>query len=214
MGPQAHVLDVATGTAAVAIEITRRHGCRVTGVDQSAAMLEQGRRRVAAAGLGHRIDLVQGEAEHLPFSDAGFDGLTFTYLLRYVDDPAATLRELVRVVRPGGVVASLEFGVPPSPPLRAAWRLYTGVGLPALGGLVSPAWLEAGRVLRDTIPDFHDRWPLARLLEAYRAAGLRDLRLRRLSFGAAVVIWGTRIDSMARGGGALRSPAGRGVRAA
>ena len=62
------------------------------------------------------MELIEGEAEALPFADESFDALTFTYLLRYVDDPAATMRELARVVRPGGRVASLEFGVPPWPP--------------------------------------------------------------------------------------------------
>jgi demethylmenaquinone methyltransferase/2-methoxy-6-polyprenyl-1,4-benzoquinol methylase len=112
-GPDERVLDVATGTAAVAIELVRRHGCSVVGLDQSPEMLAEARARVRHAGLEHRIELVEGRAEELPFEDASFDALTFTYLLRYVDDPGGTLRELARVVRPGGTIASLEFGVPP-----------------------------------------------------------------------------------------------------
>ena len=110
--PDDTVLDVATGTAAVAIELVRRTGCRVVGLDQSHEMLATGRERVAAAGLADRIELAEGTAERLPFDDASFDGLTFTYLLRYVDDPAATMRELARVVKPGGTIAMLEFGLP------------------------------------------------------------------------------------------------------
>ena len=75
-------------------------------------MLAAGRARVEAAGLADRIQLVEGSAERLPFPDASFDALTFTYLLRYVEDPAATLAELARVVRPGGTIAALEFGLP------------------------------------------------------------------------------------------------------
>src|SRR4030088_3001341 len=105
-------------------------------------MLDTGRARVLAAGLGERIDLREGRAEALPFPDAEFDALTFTYLLRYVDDPARTMRELARVVRPGGRIAMLEFGVPPNRLLRGAWRVYTSVGLPALGRAFSRHWYE------------------------------------------------------------------------
>ena len=111
-GPDARVLDVATGTGAVALELVRRYGCSVVGIDRSPEMLAVARRRVAAHELGANIELLEGRGEALPFAAASFDALTVTYLLRYVDDRAATIRELVRVVRPGGTVASLEFGVP------------------------------------------------------------------------------------------------------
>ena len=192
VGPEDHVLDVATGTAAVAAELVRRRGCRVTGVDQSPEMLAAGRRRLAERGLEGRVELVTGEAERLPFPDAAFDGLTVTYLLRYVDDPAATLRELARVLRPGATLASLEFAVPESPAVRALWRLYTGAVLPAAGALAGQAWWRAGRFLHRSIPGFYARHPLPELLALYRAAGLGGLRVRRLSLGGAVVIWGTR----------------------
>ena len=106
----------------------------VTGIDVTEAMLRRGRASVLDHGLDQRIALVGGQAERLPFPDATFDALTFTYLLRYVADPAATIAELVRVVRPGGTIASLEFYVPPRRLWRGAWWLYTRVGLPVLGG--------------------------------------------------------------------------------
>jgi len=184
---------VATGTGAVAAELASRHGCRVTGIDQSDDMLASARALLAARGLADRVELVRGEAEDLPFEDASFDGLTVTYLLRYVDDAAATLAELARVVRPGATLASLEFGVPPWPPARAAWRLYTGALLPAGGFLVGGRpWWRAGRFLHASIPDLYRRHPLPALLDLYRAAGLRDLRVRRLSLGGGVVVWGVR----------------------
>jgi demethylmenaquinone methyltransferase / 2-methoxy-6-polyprenyl-1,4-benzoquinol methylase len=186
------VLDVATGTAAVAIELGRRHGCLVVGLDQSPEMLAEGRARVTQAGLEHRIELVEGHAEELPFADAAFDALTFTYLLRYVDDPGATLRELARVVRPGGTVASLEFGVPPGPLPRAAWELYVRAGLPLVGRAVSPGWHEVGRFLGPSIRGFYERHPLGELLGLWREAGIDDVRHRRLSLGGGIVIWGRR----------------------
>jgi demethylmenaquinone methyltransferase / 2-methoxy-6-polyprenyl-1,4-benzoquinol methylase len=186
------VLDVAAGTAAVAIELARAEPARtVVGIDQSAEMLAAGRMRVAQAGLSGRIELREGRAESLPFADAEFDALTFTYLLRYVDDPPSTLRELVRVVRPGGVVAMLEFGLPAGWP-RPFWELYVRVGLPVAGSVVAPAWGEVGRFLGPSIRDFHREWPVEALLAAWREAGVGDVRARRLSLGGGLVIWGTR----------------------
>ena len=190
-GPDDTVLDVATGTAAVAIELVRRTGCSVVGLDQSPEMLAEGRRRVAAAGLEDRIELVEGTADHLPFDDASFDGLTFTYLLRYVDDPGATLRELARVVRPGGSLASLEFGVPQGL-WRGAWELYVRVGLPLGGRAISPGWAEVGRFLGPSIRRFAEEHPPERLLALWREAGVEDVSMRRLGLGGAVVVWGRR----------------------
>jgi demethylmenaquinone methyltransferase / 2-methoxy-6-polyprenyl-1,4-benzoquinol methylase len=186
------VLDVASGTAAVSIELARRVPAReVIGVDQSAEMLAAGRARVRAAGLGERIDLREGRAESLPFDNGEFDALTFTYLLRYVDDPAATMRELARVVRPGGTVAMLEFGVPRGV-WRPLWELYVRVGLPGAGALVSPAWREVGSFLGPSIRGFYEQYPVGRVLELWREAGLDDVRARRLSLGGGIVVWGTR----------------------
>jgi demethylmenaquinone methyltransferase / 2-methoxy-6-polyprenyl-1,4-benzoquinol methylase len=192
VGPDARVLDVATGTAAVAIELVRRCGCTVVGLDRSPEMLAEGRTRVQGAGLADRIELVEGRAENLPFEDASFDALTFTYLLRYVDDPYATLRELARVLRPGATIASLEFGVPPRLPPRAAWELYVRVGLPLAGRAVSPGWHEVGRFLGPSIRSFYERLPLDRLLGLWADAGIDDVRARRLSLGGGIVIWGRR----------------------
>jgi len=154
-------------------------------------MLAAGRERVAAAGLAGQIELVEGRAEALPFPDASFEALTVTYLLRYVDEPAATLRELARVVRPGGTVASLEFGLPRGP-WRAAWEVYVRIGLPTLGRLISPGWHEVGRFLGPSIRSFYARTPLDTQLALWRAAGIADVRVRRLSLGGGVVIWGRR----------------------
>jgi demethylmenaquinone methyltransferase/2-methoxy-6-polyprenyl-1,4-benzoquinol methylase len=188
VGPGDNVLDVATGTAAVAIELARRRRCRVVGLDQSEEMLAEGRRRIGAAGLDDRIELVRGEAEHLPFEDESFDALTFTYLLRYVQDPQATVAELARVVRPGGTVAMLEFGLPRGL-ARPAWELWVRVGLPAAGAVISPGWREVGSFLGPSIREFHRAHDLPDL---WRAAGIDDVRIRRMSLGGGIVLWGRR----------------------
>lgn len=180
------VLDVATGTGAVARELLRRKGCTVVGVDQSAEMLAEARRR-----LGAGVELVESSAESLPFDDARFDALTFTYLLRYVDDPPATLRELARVVRPGGTIAGLEFGVPRGI-WRPLWELWVRVGLPAAGAAIGGGWREVGSFLGPSIRGFYDRWPLPRLVRAWREAGIEDVRVQQLSVGGGVVTWGRR----------------------
>lgn len=191
--PTERVLDVATGTGLVARELVRRYGCSVIGLDQSAEMLAGARRRLAREpALAERIELVQGEAERLGFADAEFDHLTFTYLLRYVDDPAAALAELARVVKPGGRIASLEFGLPEPPVWRPLWWLYTRIGLPALGRPFGRDWYEVGRFLGPSIEALYERWPLDRQLELWANAGISRVCQRRMSLGGGVVTWGVR----------------------
>jgi len=184
------VLDVATGTGMVAAELLARARCEVVGVDQSAEMLSVARARFRHAGAS--VQLIEGQAEALPFADASFDALTVTYLLRYVDDPRATVRELARVVRPGGRVASLEFGVPPWLPARLAWRLYTAVGLPLLGRAVSREWWQVGRFLGPSIRGFYRLHPLPALVGYWQEAGLADVTVRRMSFGGGIVMSASR----------------------
>lgn len=180
------VLDVATGTGLVAAELLAR-GFDVTGVDQSVDMLASARER-----FGPRIELVEASAEALPFTSESFDHLTVTYLLRYVADPAATLVELARVVRPGGVVASLEFGVPTGL-ARPAWELYVRAGLPLAGRVLRHGWDEVGDFLGASIRDFWQRYPLERQLALWEAAGVSQVSVQRMSLGGGVVIWGTRM---------------------
>jgi demethylmenaquinone methyltransferase/2-methoxy-6-polyprenyl-1,4-benzoquinol methylase len=185
------VLDVATGTAAVAIELVRQKGCRVVGIDQSPEMVAGAQARIEAASLSDRITLIEGGAEKLPCPDGAFDALTFTYLIRYVEDPGVTLAELARVVRPGGVVAALEFGLPRGV-WRPLWELYVRVGLPLAGRALSRGWAEVGDFLGPSIRGFYERYPEPRLLELWWDAGIRDVRARRLSLGGGIVTWGRR----------------------
>ena len=173
--PGDRVLDVATGTGLVARELLERCDCSVVGVDQSAAMLARARTRFGA-GEGARVELLQAEAEALPFANESFDSLV-----------------------------SLEFGVPQRAPTRAAWRLYTAVGLPLLGRLASREWARVGRFLGPSIRGFYEQHPLERIVEYWLAAGLVDVEVRRMSLGGGVLMW-------ARKGG--DRPVGEGMGAA
>jgi demethylmenaquinone methyltransferase/2-methoxy-6-polyprenyl-1,4-benzoquinol methylase len=191
--PGALVLDVASGTAGVAIQLAGRTGAQVVGVDLTEQMLAQGQRNVAAAGRAGRIRLVAGRAEQLPFPDQSFDSLTFTYLLRYVQDPQATLTELARVVKPGGRVASLEFMVPPSPVYWPFWWLYTRLLLPAGGYLTGGReWYIVGRFLGPNISGHYRRYPLPWTVRAWQRAGFENVGYKVMSFGGGLVMWGTR----------------------
>jgi demethylmenaquinone methyltransferase/2-methoxy-6-polyprenyl-1,4-benzoquinol methylase len=187
------VLDVASGTAGVALQLAERTKARVVGVDLTEGMLRQGQANVTAAGQRPRIALVTGRAEQLPFPDASFDALTFTYLLRYVEDPQATLAELARVVKPGGTVASLEFCVPPGPLWRAAWEVYTRAILPAGGMLLGgEPWLRVGRFLGPNITGHYRRYPVPWTVEAWQRAGFTAVGTRLMSLGGGLVMWGQR----------------------
>ena len=189
-GPR-RVLDVATGTAGVARQLVRRTRADVVGIDLTEAMLRQGQATLRADG-SKTITLVAGRAEQLPFPDGTFDGLTFTYLLRYVADPAATLRELTRVLRPGAPIASLEFGVPTNPFWRAWWWLYTRAVLPLAGGIAGRSWFGVGRFLGPNISAHYRRYPLDWTVDAWRRAGFVDVAARPMSLGGGLVMWGVR----------------------
>jgi len=185
----ARVLDVAAGTGLVTAALRDRYDCDVVALDQSPEMLARATARFAG---DPRVRTVIGEAERLPFADGEFDALTFTYLLRYVDDVPATLRELFRVVRPGGRVASLEFGVPSAPVWRAGWRAVTRSVLPVGGRLISPDWGEVGRFLGPNIEEFARAWPPERLARAWIDQGMARVVVRPMTFGAGVVMSGGR----------------------
>lgn len=189
------VLDVATGTAGVALLLSERTDADIVGVDLTEQMLRHGRDRVRGRGRSDRVHLLVGRGEQLPFPDQSFDALTFSYLLRYVSDPAATIAELARVVRPGGVVASLEFAVPTNPMWRQAWWLYTRAVLPAAGALTGGRdWAEVGRFLGPSIEQHYRAFSVSEHVGAWEAAGLRDVRTRPMSLGGGLVMWGRKRD--------------------
>ena len=137
------------------------------------------------------LSLVECAAEAPPFREGAFDAVTFAYLLRYVADVPGTLHGLAALLKPGGVIASLDFAIPQGP-AYPLWRVYTDGVLPVAGRMFSRDWLDVGCFLGPHIRDFYKRWPEPRLLAAWRQAGLTGVRSRRLSFGGAIVTWGTK----------------------
>jgi demethylmenaquinone methyltransferase / 2-methoxy-6-polyprenyl-1,4-benzoquinol methylase len=189
------VLDVATGTGGVALMLSERTRASITGADLTGPMLRRGRERIVQRGKADRIRLVVARGEQLPFADGTFDALTFTYLLRYVADPAATIRELARVVRPGGCVANLEFAVPTNPVWHAGWVAYTRAVLPMAGLLTGGRqWYRVGRFLGPSISSFYQRYPVSWLQDAWRGAGLGAIASRPMSLGGGLVMWGRKVD--------------------
>jgi demethylmenaquinone methyltransferase / 2-methoxy-6-polyprenyl-1,4-benzoquinol methylase len=185
------VLDVATGPAGVALAVAGRTGADVVGVDLNEAMLAAGADAVRRPGRPGRVRLAVGRADALPFPDAVFDAVTFSYLLRYVDDPAATVAEMARCLRPGGVLASLEFAVPPRAGWRLAWWLYTRLALPVAGGLTGgTAWYRVGRFLGPSISRHYRRYSLDDHAAAWRAAGLTEVGVSLMSLGGGLIMWG------------------------
>ena len=186
------VMDLCTGTAGVAVEMVKSAGCRVVGIDLSSGMLQHARSKINAAAMQDDIRLARARAESLPFVDGRFDAVCFTFLLRYVDDPETTIREIVRVLRPGGRLVSLEFGIPESRALRALWHVYARGVLPMATAPMSKGWRQVGAFLGASIPEFCSSYSVERLREIWIASDMLDVSIERLSFGSAVVMWGTK----------------------
>jgi demethylmenaquinone methyltransferase / 2-methoxy-6-polyprenyl-1,4-benzoquinol methylase len=188
------VLDVACGPCAVTCKLAASlPDAAIVGLDLSSDMLAEGVKNVARAGIADRVALTLGRGEQLPFADGEFDAVTFTYLLRYVADPASAIQELARVLRPGAPIASLEFAVPPRRAWRAAWVLYTRVVLPVAGLLTGgPSWFQVGRFLGPSISSHYRSYPVEWTLEAWRRAGIEQVQCRSMSLGGGLVIWGVK----------------------
>ena len=191
---EATVLDVATGTGLVASDIVDRFKCRVVGIDLSDGMIEQARRNIKSARIAPAVRLVKGCAEKLPFADNSFDAILFTYLLRYVEDPEATLGELSRVLRPGGQMMSLDFFVPQGPVVYGLWLLHTRLVMPAISRLLPGGWREVGSFLGPSIYKFYRKYTLQDLSEMWARVGVGQPEVKLLSLGGAVAMWGRKGD--------------------
>lgn len=176
------VLDVAAGTGLISHFLEKR-GHKVIALDLSPEMLKRIR--------PHDASPVRATAQDLPFPDASFDGLTFGYLLRYVTDPGATMRELTRVVRPGGAIGMVEFGRPAGfwGPL---WWVYTRIGLPVAGLLAGRGWARVGRFLGPSIDRFYRQYPGNTLTDLWVSAGLTEVRSVRRALGGGFIVWARR----------------------
>lgn len=181
-------LDVATGTCDVALEIINRiPGSRVTGVDFSEGMLEHGRKKVRASGHQDRIDIRFGDATDLPFSDNEFDGAIIAFGIRNVQNYQKGIREMARVVRPGGRVVILEFTTVQNRIFRPLYHFYIERVLPAIGELVSGR-KGAYQYLPESVLDFPVPESLKKVMEA---AGLNDVTFHMLTLGIVAVHVGT-----------------------
>src|SRR3989304_6292068 len=165
---RARVLDMATGTGAVAFRVAQRPGERVIGADITRPMLMQAKARAERKGMRHRLEFIECSAEAAPFADSAFDAVIFPYLLRYVSAVPATLREMARVLRPGGMMLSLDFAVS-GPLVYPLWRVYTSVSLPLAGALMSPSWRRVGAFLGGSFRRFYHRWPEQRRAQSSSA---------------------------------------------
>lgn len=190
--PGGRVLDVAAGTQLVSRALAAGRNVHVVALDQSEPMLRAGGEPNRLAGLDGRIRPVLGQAERLPFEDGSFDSVSFTYLLRYVEDPASTVQELGRVLRAGGSIAMLEFSVPEAPLARLGWWIQTRVVMRLVGTAVSPAWARTAAFLGPNISRFVADHPLEEWVRWFQAAGIRHVRTRSFLFGSAVVLWGVK----------------------
>lgn len=184
------LLDVCAGTADVAIGAARRTrgAARVVGVDFSGSMLAHGLTKVRAAGLSARVQLVRGDAMALPVADASVDAATIAFGIRNVQHPDAAARELMRVLKPGGRLAILEFGTPSNPIFAPIYEWYSRNVLPRIGRAVS-RHDAAYTYLPESIGAFAYGAQFAQLL---RAAGFSQVVARPMMFGAVYLYTGAK----------------------
>jgi len=188
------LLDVATGTADLALMAARKGVPQVIGVDIADQMLEVGRRKVSKADLDRRVELLNGDAEKLPFSDRQFDVATVAFGVRNFEDLAAGLRQIHRVLRPGGKLIVLEFSRPRVFPVKQLYAFYNRFILPAVGSLVSGD-SGAYTYLPESIAVFPEGDEFLNWMEE---AGFTQRKARRLTFGIASVYVGHRAAASAK----------------
>jgi demethylmenaquinone methyltransferase/2-methoxy-6-polyprenyl-1,4-benzoquinol methylase len=176
------VLDVGCGTGDLSIELFENTAAHVTGIDFCGPMLKLAKTKAP------QLQFIEGDALNLPFAEASFDGLTIGFALRNLADVEQGLRELLRVLKPDGHVAILEFSHPVNPVFASFVRFYNWRLLPWIGGLVSGS-RGAYEYLPDSISKFPDQEALAAMM---RAAGFTDVRFENLSGGVAALHIGRR----------------------
>ncbi len=182
------ILDIATGTADLAIALTKIPGANVTGVDISAGMLKVGGEKIEKRGLTERIALQLGDSENLPFEDNSFDAITVAFGVRNFENLEQGLSEILRVIKPGGTVAILEFSQPTGFPFKQLYRFYFKFILPTIGKLVSKD--ESAYTY---LPESVDAFPYGtRFLDILNKLGYQDPVARPVTFGVATIYSATK----------------------
>jgi demethylmenaquinone methyltransferase/2-methoxy-6-polyprenyl-1,4-benzoquinol methylase len=183
-----HLLDLATGTADQLLALMDRSGCisRATGMDMAEAMLERGREKVKRRGLDPVVRLETGDAVHIPSPDDAFDVVTISFGIRNVEDVGGSLKEMHRVLKPGGRALILEFSMPANRCVRTGHLFYLRHILPRIGGMVSGDF-EAYRYLNRTIESFPYGREFCALMET---AGFRETKAHAQTFGVATIYQG------------------------
>ena len=183
------VLDIATGTAEVAIEVVKRwNGCFAIGIDPSKQMLDLAHTKLETAGVKKKIDLVEGVAESLPFKDGTYDAITIAFGIRNTVDPLTSLKEMNRVLKPGGRVGILEFAVPRNRLFATLYMSYIRNMFPFLGSFFGKR--NEYKYLVDSIPMFPQRESFIKLMEE---AGFTVKKPIELTMGTVIIYVGVKL---------------------
>lgn len=176
-----HLLDVACGTGDFSMAACRAGVKRVTGIDISANMVEIGRKKVREAGLEQCVDLQLGDSERMKFADHSFDAVTVAFGVRNFERLEAGLKEMLRVLKPGGKVVILEFSMPEHFPMKPLYKFYFRHVLPTIGG-----WISGNKRAYTYLPESVMKFPQGRaFLNIMQSCGYTSLIQRKLTFGIA-----------------------------
>jgi demethylmenaquinone methyltransferase / 2-methoxy-6-polyprenyl-1,4-benzoquinol methylase len=179
-------LDVGVGTGDVAYFVAERaRDGRVVGIDPSFGMLEVARAKMTREGVAERVHVMAGDVLDLSFPDDTFDGAITSFCIRNVTDRRRGLREIRRVVKPGGRFVILELTEPVGPIMRPLFRAYARVLMPVISGIMSSA--KSYRYLADSMADFPKPWVFLRAMEEN---GFVTCRYEHLTGGIVTVFVG------------------------
>lgn len=174
-----YILDVATGTADLAIEALTLNPEKVTGVDISALMLNVGEQKIKELNVANKIELVKGDSEQLNFTDNKFDAITVAFGVRNFEHLQIGINEMYRVLRPGGKIAVLEFSKPKSFPFKQVYNFYFQYILPTWGGIISK-----NKNAYTYLPESVKHFPEGQFFTAYlEKAGFKQTHVTPLTFG-------------------------------
>lgn len=182
----ANIIDLATGTADWALALAEKSDptAHVTGLDFSEEMLAVGQKKVDVSDYFDKITLVQGDAMALPFDDAVFDIVTIGFGLRNLPDPVMGLKEMYRVLKPGGQLVILETSQPDNPLVKPFWQFYFGQVMPIFGKVFAKGKYQEYKYLDDTTEKFMDYMTLGQVL---LRVGFEKVTISRFNLGAAAV---------------------------